>query len=237
MESRKREVGNQAPANTADKIEDRRLKLVEACRRDLSESQRHEILSWIADEVLRKSKCIKKANFDLVGLEDLERMASLYDHHFFDGHCLGMAKDAGLSFRWSRRMTSAGGKTTRTSWPATLFRAGRTHYEITLSSSLLFQTFREDSREARVCGCICNNRLEAMQRILEHEMIHLLEMLVWIDSNCAAPRFQSITSRLFGHKEHRHELVTQRERASKHSTFGWEVAWSFDMKARPTEAL
>jgi hypothetical protein len=40
-------------------------------------------------------------------------------------------------------------------------------------------------------------------------------MLVWIHSDCAAGRFQAIANRLFGHTEHRHELVTQRERAAK----------------------
>ncbi len=54
-----------------------------------------------------------------------------------------------------------------------------------------------------------------MQRVLEHELIHLAEMLVWDDSNCAADKFQSIAHRLFGHTEHKHELVTQHERAAK----------------------
>ena len=54
-----------------------------------------------------------------------------------------------------------------------------------------------------------------MQRILEHELIHLAEMLVWEDSNCEGDRFQAIAHRLFGHTEHKHELVTQHERAAK----------------------
>ncbi len=180
-----------------------------------SPASRDKILKSIADTVLRKSKVIKSSNFDLIGTEDLARMAELYDEHFFAGMCLDLAKRDGIRFRWSRRMTSAGGKTTRTVWPATPSAPSRTEYEITLSSSLLFQTFQDDSKLARVCGRSCTNRMEAMQRILEHEMIHLIEMLVWVDSNCAAGRFQNIASRFFGHTEHRHELVTQRERASK----------------------
>jgi hypothetical protein len=52
-----------------------------------------------------------------------------------------------------------------------------------------------------------------MQRVVEHEMIHLCEMLVWIQSDCSARRFQGISHRLFKHTEHRHELVTPQERA------------------------
>jgi hypothetical protein len=61
----------------------------------------------------------------------------------------------------------------------------------------------------------CEHRLAAMQRIVEHEMIHLCEMLVWIHSDCAASRFQTIAHRMFGHTEHRHELITQHERAAR----------------------
>jgi hypothetical protein len=140
-------------------------------------------------------------------------MAELYDELFFESSCLSLARHYGMAFRWSSRMTKAGGKTTRFMTRRSLLKPAQPHYEITLSSSLLFQTFRNRDREIRVCGCPCTNRMEAMQRIVEHELIHLGEMLAWQDSNCSARRFQSIAERFFGHSEHRHELVTQRERA------------------------
>ncbi len=118
-----------------------------------------------------------------------------------------------MTYRWSSRMTRAGGKTTRYTQRNYRTPEASQRFEITLSSSLLFQTFQDENREVNVCGCLCENRLQAMQRIVEHELIHLSEMLVWIDSDCAASRFQSIAGRLFGHTEHRHDLVTQRERA------------------------
>ena len=62
-------------------------------------------------------------------------------------------------------------------------------------------------------GIECCDRLAALQRVIEHEMTHLIEMLVWGDSSCSAPRFQSIANRFFGHIDHRHQLVTPRERA------------------------
>jgi len=39
-------------------------------------------------------------------------------------------------------------------------------------------------------------------------------MLAWGDSYCTQKRFQSIASRIFGHRDHRHQLITQRERAA-----------------------
>ena len=44
-------------------------------------------------------------------------------------------------------------------------------------------------------------------------MTHLIEMLIWVDSSCSAPRFQSIANRFFGHTDHRHQLITPREQA------------------------
>jgi hypothetical protein len=105
-------------------------------------------------------------------------------------------------------MTKAGGKTTR-------FRSahGDVHYEIAISCGLLFDAFAEQHRRITVCGVECANRLDALQRIFEHELVHLLENICWSSSNCAAPRFQDIARRYFLHRSHRHELITRLEQA------------------------
>ena len=59
-----------------------------------------------------------------------------------------------------------------------------------------------------VTGIRCSSRLDALQRIFEHEMIHLAEMLVWEDSSCAGARFKGIARRWFGHTESTHRLPT-----------------------------
>jgi hypothetical protein len=68
-------------------------------------------------------------------------------------------------------------------------------------------------RRVTVCGLECENRLEALQRIFEHEMVHLIEQLCWQTSDCAAARFQDIAAKLFLHRAHTHDLITRRERA------------------------
>ncbi len=170
--------------------------------------------SAIGNKILGSSKSMETRNFQRIAKQDLERMAEAYDQQFFKGLCLPLARSYGLSFRLSSRMTRAGGKTTRTVFRGTRSKPSRTHYEIALSTSLLFQSFRKQGDTIRVCGHECSDRLTAMQRIVEHEMIHLCEMLAWIQSDCSAGRFQSIARNMFGHTEHRHELITQQERAA-----------------------
>lgn len=179
----------------------------------VDESKRRRMCYEIGQRVIESSKVMSSPNFTVTTAKDLQWMAELYDKYFFHGNCLAIAQQDGIRFRWSKRMTSNGGKTVRTTSPA---KDGslQTCYEIVLSATLLFQTFGDLRRPIRVTGLLCTNRLQAMQRILEHELIHLVEMLVWDDSCCAAPRFQSIAGRLFGHTEHKHDLVTQRERAA-----------------------
>lgn len=176
---------------------------------------RNDWQALIAREVLEQSSVMDGENFRKISRQDLERMAEAYDRYFFDGLCLPVARSHGMSFRLSSRMSRAGGKTTRQTFRATRNREAAVRYEIALSTSLLFQSFRKPGDKTRVCGLWCNHRLAAMQRIVEHELIHLCEMLVWIHSDCAASRFQTVAHRLFGHTEHRHELITQQERAAR----------------------
>ncbi len=194
---------------------------------------RHEYQQAIGERILRSSRVMTVRNFQRIAREDLQRMAEAYDEIFFQGLCLPLASSYGLSFRLSSRMTRAGGKTTRTIQRSILGGASSTHYEIALSTSLLFQSFRRPNDTIRVCGYVCHDRLTAMQRVVEHELIHLGEMLAWINSDCSAGRFQSIARNMFGHTEHRHELTTQQERAAKEFNIrtGSRVAFRFDGKA------
>ncbi|WP_235935303.1 hypothetical protein [Candidatus Laterigemmans baculatus] len=192
----------------------------------------------IFDATLALSRRMDGPNFTRIGPDDLQRMAIQYDQLFFDSQLVGGARREGIRFGWSSRMTRNAGKTvthytgSRHSQGAlakgtrgTAARnaadgspegrgKGTRNFEIILSSTLLFQTFADVKRPVEVTGIVCRNRLEAMQRIVEHELVHLLEMLVWDDSSCSQRRFHGIAQRFFGHREHRHDLITQAERAA-----------------------
>lgn len=163
----------------------------------------------IHDDVLAHSPYIRQAGFTAIHPKDLEFLFRAYDEHFLLGNCGRALNGRRIRFRLSPRMTSAGGKTTRF-----VLRTGEEFYEIAIACSMLFDGFGEADRRISVCGLECDNRLEALQRIFEHELVHLAELLCWETSNCTAGRFQDIALRLFSHRAHTHSLITRRERAA-----------------------
>ncbi|MCE9554244.1 MAG: SprT-like family protein, partial [Planctomycetes bacterium] len=169
--------------------------------------------SGIYEATLSQSQHLDAGNFTRVHPTDLRNLFDLYDQRFFNAGIRNLLGSSPISFRFSRRMTQAGGKASRRIFRDRGGKISRTEYEIAISTALLFETFQEDERPIVVSGLQCSDRLEAMQRIIEHEITHLIEGLLWDLSSCAAPRFQSIAGRFFGHTDHRHHLITPREKA------------------------
>ena len=192
----------------------------------------------IARSATTGSHFLRSANFTVISPGDLSRMFDLYDRAFFDGFLRrAVAERAGgrLRFRLAPRMTRAGGKTFRTRR-----RVGRgpnaayeTSYEIAISTRLLFLSFDDATRPVTVCGLPGTDRLCALQRIMEHEMLHLLEMLVWDASSCAAARFKSLARNVFGHGASTHDLVTPAERAVRKFDLRVGDSVSFEFEGRP----
>jgi hypothetical protein len=175
----------------------------------------------------RKSSFLREANFQRVHPSDLQILFELYDRAFFRRQLTIALGPSPLEFRLSRRMTSSGGKTTC----FTERKTGNRRFEICVASSILLACFAgDDHRPITVSGIPCRDRLSALQRILEHEIVHLIEMLVWNKSSCSLRRFQSIARRFFGHQEHKHQLITPRERIfAKHGIQpGTKVRFRFD---------
>jgi hypothetical protein len=69
-----------------------------------------------------------------------------------------------------------------------------------------------------------------MQRIMEHEIIHLTELLIWGKSSCKADQFRALAQKIFGHDGTMHGLVTAREvAATQHDIkVGRTVAFDFE---------
>ncbi len=171
-------------------------------RADLQARQRA-----VFEFMLMNSDSIVTANFQQIASQDLGLLFHITDELFFNGK-LGHtceARSGPLRFRLSKRMTSSGGMTTMTKK-----KNKRSEFEIAIATTPLFQSF-QNFEAIKVGGVDCANRLEALQRIMEHEMIHLAEMLLWDDSNCANRRFKSISSRFFAHSESNHQLLTPRD--------------------------
>ncbi len=143
----------------------------------------------IYDTVLEESPSLDGGNFTTIRSSDLARLFALYDTGFFEAQLRATLGPTPLQFRLSRRMTRAAGRT------ATTLATPR-WYEISVSTTLLLHCFAgDDHRPITVTGLPCHDRLEALQRVMEHELIHLTERLLWTTSSCAARRFQSMAWR------------------------------------------
>jgi hypothetical protein len=178
----------------------------------------------VHEQVLRNSAHIRQPNFASIHRRDLEFLFEAYDARFFGGHFRLALSGSRIRFRLSTRMTSAGGTTSRF-----LLANGETSYEIAVAASLLFDSFGNGDRRITVGGVVCENRLQALQKIFEHELIHLAEQLCWQKSDCAAVRFQDIAARHFLHREYTHNLVTRKERAAEAGIrIGSRVRFNFE---------
>jgi hypothetical protein len=177
------------------------------------------IASRLADirmALLQSSPSIRRGDFERIGVEDIASLVKMYDREFFGGwldQAIRQRSHLPLSFRLSSTMTSAGGKTLRYRQRA---RGGGvcTRYEIAIASRMLFMTFSDVRRSVAVCGLECADRLDALLRVLEHELIHLAELLAWDESSCSTYRFRKLARDIFGHTDTKHLLVTSREHAA-----------------------
>ena len=184
-------------------------------RQSLSPSQSRAISRRIYQTAVACRPGWRSGNFQHLDNRDLQFVFNATDDLFFNGMVRQLAERKGfpLQFRVSQRMTRSGGITKMTSLPG--IRRKR-EFEIAVSAPLLFHSFQEDAGTATlVTGIPCLNRLEALQKIVEHEMLHLIELMVWDDSNCAAHRFRSIAARIFGHSQSNHQLLTPRDIARR----------------------
>lgn len=181
-------------------------------------------LGDIYRDVLTHSIHLRQANFKSIHIRDLEFLFAAYDAAFLHGRCRLALAGRKLKFRLSSRMTRAAGKTT-----AYRARDGEMSFEIAIAASMLFDGFGDKDRPTTVCGRECRTRLEGLQRIFEHELVHLTEQLSWGHTDCRGVRFQGIASRMFLHRAHTHDLITRQERAAESGIrLGSRVTFPFE---------
>ena len=169
--------------------------------------------------ILRASPRINRPNFTHLDERDLQLLFTLTDLSFFAGGLAAVTRQApgrSLAFRVSSRLTRAAGKTSSLQTPPSPGQPGSMRFEIAISATLLLESFHEpNAPPILVCGCPCGDRLDALMRVFEHEMIHLVEFAVWGRSSCARPRFRDLARRVFDHVGFHHDLVTPREAARR----------------------
>jgi len=177
----------------------------------------------IYSQIINQSKMIDKGNYVRIETYDLKLLFSLYDTYFFQEFFKDNYKDK-IFFKLSKRMTSAGGKTQRF--------MDSNKFILSLSTFLIFKTFNDIEREIKINGIICHDRLEASMRIFEHEIIHVIEHILYDTSSCSKPSFKRLSNNIFGHTAVTHRLITQNEIADR--TFNLHVGdfASFDFEGQ-----
>ncbi len=166
----------------------------------------------IYNQILIQSDNIDQGNYTSIAISDLRLLFELYDQKFFNDFFAENYEDK-IYFRLSRRMTKSAGKIQR------FIKVD--DFVISLSTTLIFQTFNDIMREIKVNGIICHDRLEATMRVFEHEIIHLIEYVLFDTSSCSKPSFKRFSRNIFGHTDVTHQLITQVEVA--HENFNLHV--------------
>ncbi len=162
----------------------------------------------IEQHILANSKLLRGVNFQELCSDDLRLIYQLYDESFFRSAISAelFRTKSELNFRLSNRLTSAAAKTT-------VFKHLRkSRYEIAFSTTLLAGSFVAAGQAHWVAGRLCESRLQALQRLMEHELIHLVELLSFGNSSCGAKRFKTLSANLFQHECSHHRLLRPGER-------------------------
>lgn len=172
-------------------------------------------------ELLATSEVVKRGNFTQFSEADLETLFRLYDRYFFNDY-FTQTLGPKLGFYLSTRMTRSGGVT----------KYDRRHqdYEIGIAISMVYNSYTTDKRRNIINGRECQNRLEAVMSILEHEIIHLLEMVIDGKSSCKGDRFKELSRQIFGHKAqtHRLELPVETVKRKFNLKTGDSVVFTYD---------
>ena len=166
----------------------------------------------IYNQIHTQSDNIDQGNYTSIAISDLRFLFELYDQIFFNNFFAKNYEDK-IFFRLSKRMTKVAGKTQRF--------IKTNDFMISLSTTLIFQTFNDITREIKVNGIICSDRLEATMRVFEHEIIHVIEHILFDNSSCSKPFFKRLAHNMFGHTDVTHQLITQMEVA--HENFNLHV--------------
>jgi hypothetical protein len=140
----------------------------------------------------------------------------LYDEYFFENMLQKIldSRNIQLDLSFSKRMTRAAG---RTRWSVFKTRETPTKIKasIIISTHIFSRIYPEANETILVENLTCKTRLDALQRVFEHELTHLTEFLIWNKSSCKKTQFKTIAHNFFGHIDISQNKKAQREQIIK----------------------
>lgn len=186
-------------------------------------SKREEIFRLL----IKNSSNIDNGTIKVMSSEDLMLIFRLYDRIFFGNWFMDMFKGK-IKFSLSRRMTRSAGITL---CPKNIdkIKPEELVIEIRIGVDFFFHYGMIEDGKA-VCGIKTGNSLEALLLVLEHELCHVIEFILFKRSNCSGQRFKTIANNLFGHTESYHRLPTHKQIAYRNMGIkvGDTVSFAFE---------
>ena len=131
-----------------------------------------------------------------IRVKDFKYLFELYDKYYFSSK---LSKFLQISLDFSKRLTRSAG----------MVKYNRKTLEIKIifSIPLIFGAFFNDTEGYIVNGIFCKNPPEALMRVMEHELTHIVEFVLHNNSKCSQPRFFKYSYELFGHTENKHRII------------------------------
>ena len=139
---------------------------------------------------------INNTNFNIKPfVRDLEFLFKLYDNYYFSGE---LSENLNIILKYSNKMTKTAG--------LVRYSKRKSDIKIVFSYPLIFQSYLKKPEGYIVNGIFCKNPVESLMRVLEHELSHLVEYILFGSTNCNKPQFIKIAYELFGHTENKHKI-------------------------------
>ncbi len=174
----------------------------------LSNKEIEDRRSKISAIFMRDSDNVKTEKIATLTADDLSLLFRLYEdiflEHWFDQNYRGKIK-----FSVSRQLTRSAGLT-RCPKKISSLRPEDVVIEIKIGIDFFLNFGMLEGRNL-VGGIEASSSLEALLLVLEHELCHVIEFVVFGRSSCKGKRFKTIAANLFGHKDSFHKLPTHRQ--------------------------
>lgn len=153
-------------------------------------------ITKIRRKIYRQFSRFKNSVADMT-TDDLHDLFKAYDNECFFGDLQKYMRDAQFTIRF------------RTSGEPTFTTEGICTTSCDYIMTIPIEPFRTINGPTNVAGHICKDQLECLQRVIEHEMTHLIIFMLCGDSfvmNQHNELFMKMVSDLFGHTDHRHYI-------------------------------
>lgn len=159
----------------------------------------------------------KPANFESLNPQDTQLLFELIDRHFLLGKLSEWLKanNSRLTVTPNTKLTSTGGRCIMQRDPIThSYKKTNCVFRIDLAPRILLETFKKGEVCHSSGGVKCCSRLECLQLILEHELVHLLVDLFCPELSTKTGKtihhgaaFKRLILNLFGQTEVKHRLL------------------------------